>query len=266
MVVLLFNEKTIFYYLLIHRPDAIGDKDERWREVKREDRILMEKKDKTNLPEGYRGVKLNQLGKAVLRLVAQNKNDNQIGEDLSVLSVISPPDVQGVMGTLIGKGLITKDRQMTKLGWEYLDKISSEIEEGVSQTTSDVALQEKANFCPNCGKRIEVAGEFCADCGHRLTGGVSLVTTAPISPRPLVVVPTKNGGLAALLSAFIPGGGQIYGGRLGRGIAVFILAFPVAFFSIFLLLIPFLAYWVWNMYDANQVCKKYNAELLKRQV
>ena len=85
-----------------------------------------------------------------------------------------------------------------------------------------------------------------------------------------VVQTTKNEGLAALLSFFIPGAGQIYAGRVGRGLGVLLGLFVVILlwlglvaaapvFSVVIFL-PF-AFWLWNVYDANNACKEYNAQL-----
>jgi len=72
-------------------------------------------------------------------------------------------------------------------------------------------------------------------------------------------VERKNEGLAAVLSFFIPGLGQIYNGQIGKGIVVFFL-FAIFAASIALLIGFILApvFWIWNIYDAYSTAKKIN--------
>lgn len=70
----------------------------------------------------------------------------------------------------------------------------------------------------------------------------------------------KSPGVAAFLSFLIPGVGQIYAGKAGRGAVVFIGAVVLLFFSVFLYLIPSLLYWLWNIYDAYAQARLYNSK------
>ena len=69
----------------------------------------------------------------------------------------------------------------------------------------------------------------------------------------------KNALLAAILSFFIPGLGQMYAGRLIRGIIVLVITlvfFGVAWrVSLFVGIIPFI-FWVWNIVDAYYIASK----------
>lgn len=64
-------------------------------------------------------------------------------------------------------------------------------------------------YCRNCGTRMGANSELCPDCGTQQT------RAEPPSSRGK----SKSPGLAALLSFLITGTGQIYLGRVGRGLA-----------------------------------------------
>ncbi len=70
----------------------------------------------------------------------------------------------------------------------------------------------------------------------------------------------KNPGIAAVLSFFIAGLGQIYNGQITKGIA-----FIIAYFISALLMIIFIGFittpilWIWGMVDAYK-----QAELINR--
>jgi len=58
----------------------------------------------------------------------------------------------------------------------------------------------------------------------------------------------KSIGIAVLLSAIIPGAGQMYLGRVGKGIIILLTCW---------LIIP----WIYGIYDAYKSAKDYNARL-----
>lgn len=82
-------------------------------------------------------------------------------------------------------------------------------------------------------------------------------TPAPMQPHKPVYY--KNPGLAAVLSFFWTGLGQIYNGQLAKGI-VFMIAYGVSFLLIFILIgiitTPIL--WIYGMYDAYRSAEKIN--------
>lgn len=69
----------------------------------------------------------------------------------------------------------------------------------------------------------------------------------------------KSPGLAAVLSFFYPGLGQIYNGQILKGvftfvahsIALFLIVFVVGFF-----IFPLI--WIWSMYDAYSTAERIN--------
>ncbi|HII59151.1 TPA: TM2 domain-containing protein [Methanocaldococcus jannaschii] len=58
----------------------------------------------------------------------------------------------------------------------------------------------------------------------------------------------KSVGIAVLLSFIIPGAGQMYLGRVGKGIILLLTCW---------LIIP----WIYSIYDAYKSAKDYNAQL-----
>jgi TM2 domain-containing membrane protein YozV len=72
----------------------------------------------------------------------------------------------------------------------------------------------------------------------------------------------KSVGIAVLLSFVIPGAGQMYLGKIGKGILLFVLAGISAilcFLFIGFLLLPII--WIYSIYDAYKSAKDYNAQL-----
>jgi len=71
--------------------------------------------------------------------------------------------------------------------------------------------EERTKYCPRCGAQIEYRYVVCPACGSPqppLDG----VPTAPRRPR-------KNPWIALVLSLLVTGVGQIYLGRITRGLA-----------------------------------------------
>jgi len=117
-------------------------------------------------------------------------------------------------------------------------------------------MEAKSKFCSNCGAQIDVKAEICPKCGVRVELGPTSPTNLPIE--------RKNEGLAAVLSFFVPGLGQIYNGQIGKGIVMIVLGIVIAFSII--LLIGFILYpifWLWGIYDAFSTAKKINAGIIR---
>ena len=177
-------------------------------------------------------------------------------------------------------------------------------------------------YCPYCGASLEGDEIFCANCGSKLPTEKQQATTSgktkndtvtrkassmqaqfaqqhvssvpPIQvvpPQPSHVFATnrKEPWIAALLSFFIPGAGQIYAGKVARGIGLILIFFlgPLVFFfglfipvigfgmgsggtmigltimSFFIGMIIYVVLFVWNIIDAYTLAEKYNEFLLK---
>lgn len=85
-------------------------------------------------------------------------------------------------------------------------------------------------------------------------------TTAALAPRPPVAAPVKNPGVAAVLSFFWPGLGQIYNGEIGKGVLFIVIQVINAFLT--LIIIGFITgfiVWILGMVDAYQVAERHNA-------
>lgn len=75
----------------------------------------------------------------------------------------------------------------------------------------------------------------------------------PVSPNAPGGREYKSPTMAALLSLFFPGAGQLYNGQVGKGLTFFFLTF--ALFAVF----PFgLIPWVWSMVDAHETSRRMN--------
>ena len=101
-------------------------------------------------------------------------------------------------------------------------------------------------YCKNCGAEIDEKAEICPKCGVR-------VKTIPITTE------KKSSGIAAIASFFIPGLGQIYNGKIGKGIMYIIIG--IIFALLMFVLIGFILYplfWIYNMYDAYTTAEKIN--------
>ncbi len=71
----------------------------------------------------------------------------------------------------------------------------------------------------------------------------------------------KNSGLAAVLSFFFTGLGQIYNGQIGKGV-LFIVIQGINFLLTFII-IGFISaplFWIWGMVDAYKTAEKINAK------
>jgi len=69
----------------------------------------------------------------------------------------------------------------------------------------------------------------------------------------------KNPGLAAVLSFFISGLGQIYNGQIGKGIALIIaegIAALLCMVMVGFVLLP--AVWIYGIYDAYKTAERIN--------
>ncbi|RZD16234.1 MAG: hypothetical protein EVJ46_07050 [Candidatus Acididesulfobacter guangdongensis] len=82
----------------------------------------------------------------------------------------------------------------------------------------------------------------------------------------------KSEVLAAVLSFFIPGLGQLVTGYIGKGIIFFFSTYITLFLAIvlmfvlvgFLLYPIFLVLWIWSIVDAYSNVKKFNIALMQQ--
>jgi TM2 domain-containing membrane protein YozV len=111
-------------------------------------------------------------------------------------------------------------------------------------------------FCPNCGKELQYENaEICPNCGVRIK--------EPPKEQSKEQSEIKSSGIAAIASFIVPGLGQIYCGKIGRGIMIligFIIACILILVVIGIIIAPLL--WVWNIYDAYSLANKINKGLI----
>ena len=71
----------------------------------------------------------------------------------------------------------------------------------------------------------------------------------------------KDPTIAAILSFFIPGLGQVYANKIGRGILM-LFATMIGYFC---LILPGFIIWIVNIFDAKKQAEEYNEELEKNR-
>ena len=169
-----------------------------------------------------------------------------------------------------------EDKQPIEEGKEIVTTASTiSIEETVSE---DFTNKESNNtkFCSNCGKSIDINAEICPECGVRVSNtqktekfcsncGKSIDINAEICPKCGVRVANppnsldKNPALAAILSFFVCGLGQIYNGELGKGLGL-LIGFWICI-ALSLLILPILiavVLWIYGIYDAYNTAQEMN--------
>jgi TM2 domain-containing membrane protein YozV len=127
-------------------------------------------------------------------------------------------------------------------------------------------------FCSGCGRPMDAGQQFCAGCGAKNPAvqtvspqTTSMVATAGTGVAPaqqIIVVSEKSPGLAAVLSFFWAGLGQIYNGEISKGIILLVcygvscvlMAVVIGFITT-----PIL--WIYGMVDAYKTAEKFNASL-----
>ena len=116
------------------------------------------------------------------------------------------------------------------------------FEKKSKEENKDLKISNEKKFCSNCGSKINIKTEICPKCGVRVKALTSSI---------------KSPGLAAVLSFFIPGLGQIYNGAIAEGIVLMILtviSLVLCLAMIGFILVP--AIWIYAIYDAYNTSKK----------
>lgn len=136
------------------------------------------------------------------------------------------------------------------------------------------------SYCSRCGNLARDDAQFCSRCGAPLGGGFQSYsqgnqTTVSYTYRK----DEKEAILALILSVIIPGVGQMYCGKVGRGIGILVLISLfsfVSFIPLFLMMDPVdfnfagffalnvvmsiivLIIYIWQIYDAYRCADDYN--------
>lgn len=110
--------------------------------------------------------------------------------------------------------------------------------------------ENKTKYCAHCGTEIDIEAMTCPNCGVLQTG-MQTQTQPPI----------KNEGLAAVLSFFFTGLGQIYNGDIGKGIVLIIIQIiNILLMFVLVGLITYPIVWIYGIWDAYNTAKNINAE------
>ena len=122
-------------------------------------------------------------------------------------------------------------------------------------------------YCNKCGNMVEDNQQFCSKCGNRVdvAGGAPQAAPQQVQqPQQVVYAREKSEGLAAVLSLIWLGLGQIYDGKIGRGLGIMVVGIILVFvfwFLLWLIVIVMFIFWIWNIFDAYKLAKQYNDQL-----
>ncbi|MCE5295606.1 MAG: zinc ribbon domain-containing protein [Euryarchaeota archaeon] len=127
--------------------------------------------------------------------------------------------------------------------------------------------------CQKCGNVFPDNSRFCGVCGAQLYG--------PTPALYVQKVDEKEPFLAIIFSFILAGLGQIYCGKIARGLVIMVISFvPMlyvmtfalsgimmdhedfmsAMWSFAIVMLLYLVFWVWQIYDAYQLSVKWNDE------
>ena len=118
--------------------------------------------------------------------------------------------------------------------------------------------QANSGFCGSCGAALIGKSTTCMKCGYTKT------KYNPMTPPQGALY--KNEGTALILSIIlgilgICGIGQIYAGKVGRGVAMLIVGIIVliiGFATMGIGLIAYLGFFIWQIFDTKNLCREYN--------
>ena len=113
-----------------------------------------------------------------------------------------------------------------------------------------------SGFCSSCGAALIGKSTTCMKCGYAKTKYNPMAAGAQY----------KNEGTGLILSIIlglftICGIGQIYAGKVGKGIGILILGWVliiVGFATGGILLIAYLGVFIWQIFDTKKLCREYN--------
>ena len=128
----------------------------------------------------------------------------------------------------------------------------------VKTTFNPQPQQASSGFCSSCGAALIGKSTTCMKCGYTKT------KYNPMTPPQGALY--KNEGTALILSIIlgilgICGIGQIYAGKVGRGVAMLIVGIIVliiGFATMGIGLIAYLGFFIWQIFDTKNLCREYN--------
>src|SRR6266852_7684659 len=126
-------------------------------------------------------------------------------------------------------------------------------------------------FCSGCGRQMDAGEQFCPGCGLKNPAPQSTsmvasagtgVAPAQIPAQQIIVVAEKSPGLAAVLSFFWAGLGQIYNGEISKGIILLVCyAVSCVLMAVVIGFVTTPILWIYGMIDAYKTAEKFNAGL-----
>ena len=140
------------------------------------------------------------------------------------------------------------------------------------------ALISKNAPCPSCGhvkttfNPQQASSGFCSSCGAALIGksttcmkcGYTKTKYNPMTPPQGALYKNEGTGLilSIVLGLFCLNGiGQIYAGKVGRGIGIMIgswVLIVVGVLTFGIGLIAYLAIFIWQIFDTKKLCSEFN--------
>ena len=140
------------------------------------------------------------------------------------------------------------------------------------------ALISKNAPCPSCGhvkttfNPQQASSGFCSSCGAALIGksttcmkcGYTKTKYNPMTPPQGALYKNEGTGLilSIVLGLFCLNGiGQIYAGKVGRGIGIMIgswVLIVVGVLTFGIGLIAYLAIFIWQIFDTKKLCREFN--------
>ena len=118
--------------------------------------------------------------------------------------------------------------------------------------------QANSGFCSSCGAALIGKSTTCMKCGYTKT------KYNPMTPPQGALYKNEGTGLilSIVLGLFCLNGiGQIYAGKVGRGIVIMIGSWVLIVVGVLTLgigLIAYLAIFIWQIFDTKKLCREYN--------
>ena len=118
--------------------------------------------------------------------------------------------------------------------------------------------QANSGFCSSCGAALIGKSTTCMKCGYTKT------KYNPMTPPQGALYKNEGTGLilSIVLGLFCLNGiGQIYAGKVGRGIGIMIGSWVLIVVGVLTLgigLIAYLAIFIWQIFDTKKLCREFN--------
>ena len=128
----------------------------------------------------------------------------------------------------------------------------------VKTTFNPQPQQASSGFCSSCGAALIGKSTTCMKCGYTKT------KYNPMTPPQGALYKNEGTGLilSIVLGLFCLNGiGQIYAGKVGRGIAIMVGSWVLIVVGVLTMgigLIAYLAIFIWQIFDTKKLCREYN--------